>query len=57
MSGLSQINKKINKNAIMQYLHLDYIPFNQSLISEINKVLPGECIKINEFKNYKKNIF
>lgn len=57
VSGLSQINKKINKNAIMQYLHLDYIPFNQSLISKINKVLPGECIKINNSRITKKIYF
>ena len=47
VSGLSTINNTINKSAVMQYLHLDYIPFDQSLISKINKVLPGECIKIN----------
>jgi asparagine synthase (glutamine-hydrolysing) len=57
VSGLSQINKKINKNAIMQYLHLDYIPFDQTLISEINKVLPGECIRINDSKITKKIYF
>ena len=57
VSGLSQINKKINKNAIMQYLHLDYIPCDQSLISEINKVLPGEYIKINDSRITKKIYF
>ena len=57
VSGLSQINRNINKDAIMQYLHLDYIPFDQSLISGINKVLPGEFIKINNFTITKKKYF
>ncbi len=55
--GLSKVNKNINKDSIMQYLHLDYIPFDQSLISGIKKVLPGEIVKINNSKIIKKSYF
>lgn len=57
VSGLSQINKNINKNAVMQYLHLDYIPFDQTLINGIHKVMPGELININKSGITKKKYF
>ena len=57
VSGLSSINTNLNKDAIMQYLHLDYIPYDQSLISGINKVMPGEVVKINKSKITKKLYF
>jgi len=57
VSGLSKLSNKLNKNAIMQYLHLDYIPFDQSLIKGVNKVLPGELVKINNNKIIKKTYF
>ncbi len=57
VSGLTQFNKEINKNALMQYLHLDYIPFDQSIISGINKVLPGQYIKIEKSKITKQKYF
>ena len=37
---------KINEDALFSYLHLDYIPKDKTIISNINKVLPGEVIKI-----------
>lgn len=57
VSGLSSLSKNINKNALMHYLHLDYIPFNQSLLKGINKVLPGEIIKITQSKVSKIKYF
>jgi len=53
-------NGSINFSAINDYLNLDYIPFNKTLIHNVNKVLPGECIKysnnkINNFKYWQYN--
>jgi len=57
VSGLSMINNEINKDALMQYLHLDYIPFDQSLIEGVYKVLPGQIIKIKNSQISKKQYF
>ncbi len=57
VSGLAQFNQNINKNALMQYLHLDYIPFNKSILNGIEKVLPGEVIKISKSKMIKNQYF
>ena len=37
-------SKNIDQDALLQYLHLDYIPKNKSLLKGIQKVLPGQCI-------------
>tara|TARA_B100001059_G_C17826929_1_gene581983 strand:- start:1076 stop:2956 length:1881 start_codon:yes stop_codon:yes gene_type:complete len=47
----------IDKDAVLQYLHLDYIPNNKSLIKGVQKVLPGEFIKICKNKISKRNYF
>jgi asparagine synthase (glutamine-hydrolysing) len=61
VSGIAAINKSyfknINNNAVMEYLHLDYIPNDQSLLSGIKKVLPGEIIKIYNSKVVKQSYF
>jgi len=57
VSGLSMIKREINKDALMQYLHLDYIPFDQSLIKGVNKVLPGQFVKITNSKIIKDKYF
>ena len=46
----------INEEALFSYLHLDYIPKDKTIISNINKVLPGEVVKINN-TNIKKNFY
>ena len=46
----------INEEALFSYLHLDYIPKDKTIISNINKVLPGEVVKINK-TNIKKNFY
>ena len=45
-----KINKKINYDAIYAYLHLGYIPSNQTIYNKIFKVNPGS------FLTYHKNI-
>ena len=51
----------IDENSILSYLHLDYIPKDKTILSNINKVLPGELIKIqkghvNKMFYYKVNL-
>ena len=46
--------KDIDKDAILNYLHLDYIPFNKSLLTNVKKVMPGEFVKINKKSVFKK---
>jgi len=55
----SNINKSknIDKDALLQYLHLDYIPQNKSLLKGIQKVLPGQFIKISKNEVKKINYF
>ena len=61
VSGLAAVNKNyssnINNNAVIQYLHLDYIPNDQSLLCKVNKVMPGEIIKICNSKVIKSTYF
>ena len=35
----------INEEALFSYLHLDYIPQDKTIISNINKVLPGAILR------------
>jgi asparagine synthase (glutamine-hydrolysing) len=60
-SGIAASNihnsKNIDKDALLQYLHLDYIPRNKSLLKGIQKVLPGQFIKISKNEIIKKNYF
>ena len=46
----------INEEALFSYLHLDYIPKDKTIITNINKVLPGEVVKINN-NNITKNFY
>ena len=46
----------INEEALFSYLHLDYIPKDKTIISNINKVLPGEVIKIKN-NTINKNLY
>ena len=46
----------INEEALFSYLHLDYIPKDKTIISNINKVLPGEVVKINN-NHVNKNFY
>ncbi len=41
-------NRKLNNEALLQYLHLDYIPNEKTIIKHIKKVKPGEIIKFKE---------
>ena len=50
-------SKTIDTDALLQYLHLDYIPNNKSLLKGIQKVLPGQFIKIKKNEIIKKNYF
>ena len=50
-------SKTIDTDALLQYLHLDYIPNNKSLLKGIEKVLPGQFIKIRKNEIIKKNYF
>ena len=45
VANFPHLKKNINYSAINEYLNLDYIPFSQTLISEIKKVLPGHYLK------------
>lgn len=60
-SGIAASNihkrKNIDKNALLQYLHLDYIPRNKSLLKGVQKVLPGQFIKISKNEITKINYF
>jgi asparagine synthase (glutamine-hydrolysing) len=49
--------KNINKDALLQYLHLDYIPEEKSLFEGVQKILPGQYIKISKNEIIKKNYF
>ncbi len=40
----------LNYSSIADYLHLDYIPLNKTLFSNIQKVRPGEYIKYHKNK-------
>ena len=42
--------KNLNYSAIADYLHLDYISLNKTLINHIYKVKPGEYVKYNQEK-------
>ena len=55
----SAVNKpnNIDQDALLQYLHLDYIPKNKSLLKGIQKVLPGQFIKISKDEIKKTNYF
>jgi len=44
----------IDENSIMSYLNLDYIPKDKTILSGIQKVLPGELIKIQKGNISKK---
>ena len=55
-SGIHE-NNVIDKDAVLQYLHLDYIPNNKSLLKGVQKVLPGEFIKISKKQISKKIYF
>ncbi len=46
--NLLKLNKKINYNSIYAYLHLGYIPSNNTIYDKVLKVKPGSYI---EFKN------
>ncbi len=46
----------INEASLFSYLHLDYIPKDKTIISNINKVLPGEVVKINN-QSINKNFY
>ena len=50
-------SKTIDTDALLQYLHLDYIPNSKSLLKGIHKVLPGQVIKIKKNEITKKNYF
>jgi len=50
-------SKTIDTDALLQYLHLDYIPNSKSLLKGIQKVLPGQLIKIKKNEIIKKNYF
>tara|TARA_A100001015_G_C15029082_1_gene732112 strand:- start:633 stop:2513 length:1881 start_codon:yes stop_codon:yes gene_type:complete len=45
VTNFPHLKKNINFSAINEYLYLDYIPFSQTLITEIKKVLPGHYLK------------
>ena len=55
-SGMHK-NNIIDQDALLQYLHLDYIPNNKSLLKGVQKVLPGEFIKIKKNEISKTNYF
>ena len=52
--ALNRIPIKINENSLLSYLHLDYIPKDQTILANINKVLPGQIVK---FQNNSLNKF
>ena len=39
---------EIDEKSLFSYLHMDYVPKDKTIISNIYKVLPGELIKIKE---------
>lgn len=54
-------NLKLDENALLSYLHLDYVPNESTILSNIKKVLPGEFIKIkkgvlNKFFYFEMNL-
>ena len=53
----SHKSKNIDTDALLQYLHLDYIPNNKSLLKGVQKVLPGQFIKIKKDEIIKRNYF
>tara|TARA_B100000686_G_scaffold149590_1_gene156867 strand:+ start:30869 stop:32740 length:1872 start_codon:yes stop_codon:yes gene_type:complete len=44
----------IDYESLLYYLNLDYTPHNKTIIKSINKVLPGELIKISKHEIVKK---
>ena len=44
---------EIDEKSLFSYLHMDYVPKDKTIISNISKVLPGELIKIKENHVYK----
>ena len=44
---------EIDEKSLFSYLHMDYVPKDKTIISNIYKVLPGELIKIKENHVYK----
>ena len=44
---------EIDEKSLFTYLHMDYIPKDKTIISNIYKVLPGELIKIKKNHVYK----
>ena len=49
------IKKKLSYEAIADYLHLDYISLEKTLISGINKVHPGQFLKYQSNKLISKS--
>ena len=39
---------KIDESSLLSYLHLDYVPNENTILSNIKKVLPGQVIKIKK---------
>ena len=39
---------KIDESSLLSYLHLDYVPNESTILSNIKKVLPGQFIKIEK---------
>ena len=45
MPALNPIKHTIDESALISYLHLDYIPHEKTILSNIRKVMPGQIIK------------
>jgi len=58
LSGITSSNifnlNDIDENSIINFLQLDYIPFEKTLIKKIYKVLPGQFIKFSNNTIMKK---
>ncbi len=50
ISDFPLFKKNLNYSAIEDYLHLDYISLNKTLIKEVFKIKPGEYLKYNQEK-------
>lgn len=48
------LSYNIDENSLISYLNLDYIPKDQTILSGIKKVLPGQLIKIQKGDIYKE---
>ena len=58
ITASKQFDKKnIDKNSIISFLQLDYIPNDKTLIRNIYKVLPGEVIRFKNNELVKKQYF